>query len=114
MSYDVRLKDAETGETLDAGEVFQEGGTQAVGGTSECDLNITYNYAEVFGGLVSDLDGEPANGTLPRLREFVAKWGHLRPYERDYWAPTPGNAVAAIKRLLMFAERHPNGIWEVR
>lgn len=114
MSYSVRLQAAESGETLELDEPFMEGGTYAIGGTTECNLNITYNYAEVFGSLVRDLNGKTAAETTPALREFCELWKGRRPYETDYWAPTPGNALKAVVRLLSFAERHPSGVWEVR
>ena len=112
MSYNVSLCDA-TGPVLDAPEPFTEGGTYAIGGTSACELNITYNYAEIFGRLVRELNGKTAAETTPALREFCERWKGARPYESDYWAPTPGNALKAIARLLVFAERHPAGVWEV-
>ena len=112
MSYDVYLTD-ESGNTLSFSENFSEGGTQAVGGVSECWLSITYNYSEVYGSLVRDLDGKKAKETIQALKKIVKKWKHAKPYKRDYWAPTPGNAVMAIKRLVSFAEEHPEGIWIV-
>lgn len=46
MSYDIRLTDRVTGETLEATAPHQiRGGTYAVGGTTELWLNVTYNYA---------------------------------------------------------------------
>ena len=112
MSYDVSLCD-DTGAVLDfPGEPFKEGGTYSVGGTAACELNITYNYAEVFGSLVRDLHGKTAAETRDGLESFVAQWPNVRPFA-DYWAPTPGNAVAAVKRLLAFAVAHPLGVWDV-
>lgn len=112
MSYDVDLCDKE-GQLLPYTETFQEGGTQIIGGHSNCSLNITFNYAEVFGGLVRDLNGKVAKDTLAELKAFSEKWKHAMPYERDYWAPTPGNAKKAIDRLISFAELHPEGVWSV-
>lgn len=112
MSYDVELMGPD-GTVLPFGTVFAEGGTQRVGGTDRCELNITYNYAEVFGGLVRELNGKRASDTIDDLRAFVARWPNARPYERDYWAPTPGNAKVAIERLITFADRHPDGVWHV-
>jgi len=111
MSYDVELKDAD-GNILFMDESFEESGTYAMGGTTECTLNITYNYSEVYGTLVKDLHGQYGIDSLKSLKEFVDRWPHAKPYD-DYWAPTPGNAVKAIKRLVSFAEKHPNGVWHV-
>lgn len=113
MSYDVDLIDPDTLEVLPFSEQFEEGGTYAIGGVAECSLNITYNYAEVFGPLVRNLDGKTATETLPALTEFCQVWEGREPYERDYWAPTPGNALKAIARLVTFATAHPNGVWRV-
>lgn len=113
MSYDVSLCDPVTGKTLESPERFEEGGTYPLGGTTECSLNITYNYSEVFGPLVSDLHSKTAAETVGGLRGFVAAWPDTRPYERDYWAPTPGNARVAVERLITFADTHPNGVWSV-
>lgn len=113
MSYDVELVDPVTGQPLPSPEHFEEGGTRAFGGANLCELNVTYNYAEVYGGLVRDLNGRPAVDTIPELEEFCDLWKYARPYERDYWAPTPGNACAAIARLLSFARAHPDGVWMV-
>ena len=112
MSWDVKLNNDE-GITLSINEFFQEGGTQQIGGTNFCELNITYNYAQVFGSLVKELHGCKAKDTLQDLKKFVNKWSHAHPYERDYWAPTPGNAKRAIERLIVFAEAHPGGTWHV-
>lgn len=112
MSYDVDLVDA-NGDVLPCREHFEEGGTRVLGGISECSLNITYNYSEVFGPLVRGLHGCLAERTVADLMEFVAQWPNTKPYERDYWAPTPGNAVAAIQRLLVFAQEHPTGTWRI-
>ena len=47
MSWSVFIKNDE-GETLYSVNHIQYGGTQVVGGTNECDLNITYNYSKLF------------------------------------------------------------------
>lgn len=49
MSYDVELRDALTGKTLQTDiPHFMRGGTYAVGGTHELWLNITFNYGPLF------------------------------------------------------------------
>lgn len=49
MSYDIRLKDPVTQETLQLEDVHQmKGGMYALGGTKEAWLNITYNYADWY------------------------------------------------------------------
>ena len=111
MSYDVDLCDA-SGKVLPLSERFEEGGTYAIGGTVMCELNITYNYYQVFGTLVRDLDGKSVADTVAGLREFAHKHAGELP-DDDYWKPTAGNARVAIRRLLSFANEQPHGIWRV-
>ena len=113
MSYDVALLDPVTKDVLMSPEHVQGGGTYPMGGRYECQFNITYNYADVFGSLVRELDEQTAEDTLPRLEAFVASWPNVHPYIRDYWAPTPGNAKAAVEQLIVFAKAHPQGVWSV-
>lgn len=113
MSYDIYLNGAD-GEPLMMDEAFTEGGTYALGGTRDCELNVTYNYSSVYRLVdfsVRDLHGLTGAETSVFLRALVEKLG-TSTYE-DYWAPTPGNAGAALARLLSFAEAHPEGVWEV-
>jgi hypothetical protein len=110
MSYDITLTNAGPVER------FQESGTQAVGGTTEPELNVTYNYAEVFSLFdwsINDLHGKRAADTTEKLEEIHRKLSVYRPYEKDYWAPTPGNCFKVINRLLLWARQYPNGIWSV-
>lgn len=113
MSYDVDLLDnLSSRKVLKMPEKFEDGGTYAIGGTNDCSLNITFNYIEVFGSLVDDLHLKFAKDTLPALRAFCDQYKRAEPW-KDYWAPTPGNARAAIMRLISFAEQHPTGVWMV-
>ena len=111
MSYDVSLHDGE-GAICQMAELVPAGGTYSLDGSKDCEFNITYNYSEVFGGLVRELHGRKASDTLDLLRDFVASHPNAKPY-RDYWAPTIGNAVAAIKVLVSFAEAHPDATWRI-
>ena len=108
MSYDVSL--------IGAGKVerIQEGGTQVVGGTDEPELNITYNYAEVYSLFdfnINDLNGRRAALFIEKMEQIVAKCGTKR-FE-NYWAPTPGNAGFALSILLGWAKQYPDATWEV-
>ena len=112
MSYDISLHDAE-GKIVEV-ERHTEGGTIVVGGTTSADMNVTYNYGEVyhlFGFSLKDLGGQKASDTIARLRELVDKLG-TRTFE-NYWAPTPGNAGHALFILLKWAEQHPDSVWQV-
>jgi hypothetical protein len=92
-----------------------EGGTITLGGSSIAEVNITYNYAEVFGLFqfsVRDLNGKTgleSQAELTRLAGILQD----RPYKADYWAPTPGNAGHVIHVLLAWAKQHPNATWIV-
>ena len=49
MSYDLRLKDPVSKETIKIEEPHHmHGGTYAIGGTNELSLNITYNYSKYY------------------------------------------------------------------
>ena len=49
MSYDINLCDPVTHDVLELGDPHDmRGGNYCVGGTIECWLNITYNYAPIF------------------------------------------------------------------
>lgn len=116
MSYWVSLHETNDPESpIVEVDPHQEGGTYAIGGSNEADLNITYNYSEVyhlFQFSIKDLDGQKAETMISKLRELVLKLG-TKKYERDYWAPTPGNAGAALETLLDWAIRHPNAYFKV-
>ena len=62
-------------------ERFQDGGTQPVGGTTEAEINITYNYSRFYyefldrdAGLMW-LDGKTAGEAFPRLVNAVSQLG---------------------------------------
>lgn len=97
-------------------ELFQDGGTQLMGGSTQAELNVTYNYSEVYSifdfHLHDSLHGKRAGDTVAKMEEIIKKCG-TRGF-KDYWAPTPGNAAAALLRLVAWAKQYPDGIWEVR
>ncbi len=119
MSHSIHLQDAKTHETLHMDESFEDGGTYVVGGSDECSLNVTYNYGrhyvDVFpdegltNGRISWLYGKTGAETTDVLRAGITLLGAQR--DADYWAATPGNAGAALARLLSFAAAHPEGVW---
>lgn len=119
MSYWISLMDGAGGEAVPC-EVpsFAEGGTYAVGGTTEASLNVTYNYGECwrlvpgFEGFREQFDGKRAGETLDWLQAAVDVLGD-RPYKPDYWAPTPGNAGHAAAILLGWARQYPDAVWRV-
>lgn len=113
MSHWVRLNDA-NGDCVRV-EHHREGGTYAMCGTDEAELNVTYNYGahihtHIEGGLRS-LNGKRAGDWVKPLRAAVAALGTDR--DENYWAPTEGNAGYALSILLSWAEVHPDAIFEV-
>lgn len=118
MSYDVSLKDARTGETVELPIAHDiRGGTYQVGGTSRAWLNVTYNYCGILrsvlpeGGLY-ELQGKTVEETIPLLKEAIEK---LAPDdEEDYWKETSGNVRKALEGLLKLALASPiDSIWTV-
>ena len=117
MSYDIRLKDPITKETLELDTPHQmRGGTYAMGGTEQCWLNITYNYAKfwekAFGekGHIRGIYGKSAVDTIPILEKAISNLGD--DVDDNYWKPTEGNVKAALIQLLALAKLRPDGIWE--
>lgn len=109
MSWDVALHDKDD-NLLNSAKTIQEGGTQVLGGTDECHLNVTYNYSPLFP--FGTLNKMLAGTSLPLLDAFIAQYGNCLQYP-DYWAPTPGNVVYAVKILHGWAVEHPDGVWNV-
>lgn len=128
MSWWVSLED-EDGTVRVANH--REGGVYALGGMSEAELNVTYNYGEHFweawpedlderdkkvgGGVVGTLglmlDGRTAMETSSMLHAAVAELGDNP--SGDYWEATPGNAGHALAVLMDWAEHHPHAVWRV-
>lgn len=108
MSYDVSLEGAGPVKRI------SEGGTQVLGGSTEAELNITYNYSEVYNLLgfnISQLNGQKAGDWIPELDALVSRLGTKQ--FTDYWAPTPGNAGYALSILLEWAKQYPDAIFRV-
>jgi len=116
MSYDVSLHGAD-GEVVEV-DHFTEGGTYRVGGSTEAELNITYNYGRVYGEVIPGysslrelLDGKRADEVTPMLEKAVAELGTEQ--DPDYWKPTRGNAGHALSILLRWAQQYPNAVFSV-
>jgi len=93
-------------------EPFEEGGTYCMGGSTEADLNITYNYSKCYAPLgfsIKDLHDKTAIEMIPKLEELVEKLGTKQ--DKDYWKPTNGNAGFALSILLKWAKQYPKGKW---
>lgn len=115
MSYWVHLED-KLGDMVTVSP-FEDGGTHQIGGTDQAELNVTYNYSEVyrmFKFSLRDLDGKRAKDTIAELDRVADGIGRdATPYSRDYWSPTPGNALQPILRFLAWAKQYPDAYWRV-
>ena len=115
MSYDLGLRDAVTGETLELESPHHmRGGTYAIGGSATAEINITYNYGKHFGrvlgeGGIRSLYGKSGAETIPMLEAAIAQLGD--DVDADYWASTEGNAKRALLQCLALARMRPDGVW---
>lgn len=118
MSYDIRLCDPVTSETLELENPhFMTGGTYAMNGTTEMWLNVTYNYApfyykpEVFGEKgIRSIYGLTGAESIPVLEKAIQNLGNDT--DPDYWKATEGNAKRPLYQLLAMAKMRPDGVWE--
>ena len=132
MSYDIRLKDSVTEETLQLDEPHQmKGGTYCVNGEPEAHLNITYNYGEIlrrvfgdgevelsdwgklFGGGktgIRRLYGMSGSDSIPILENAISQLSD--DINDNYWAATEGNVKSALNYTLALAKMCPDGIWD--
>lgn len=116
MSYDISLVDPITRKVICADSNHHiRGGTYALGGTDKLWLNITWNYGPHFRRVLGEegirsICGTTGAESLPILRAAAGKLA--AGMDHDYWAPTEGNARAAIEGLIALAEIAPHGIWE--
>lgn len=116
MSYDIRLTDRVTGETLEAASPHQvRGGTYCINGTPELWLNVTYNYAPHYYRTLGEegvrsIYGRTGAESIPMLEAAIAALGD--DVSDNYWEPTEGNAKKALCGLLAFAQMRPDGVWK--
>ena len=114
MSYSVSMKNED-------GSICQvpshtEGGNIVLGGTTDANMNITYNYSWFYYRCLDKdkglrwLYGKSGHEVTHRVSKAVQELGTNK-YAKDYWADTPGNAGAALKVLLDWAVMNPNGVF---
>ena len=114
MSWWVSLE--ESGKPVEVSR-HEEGGTYALGGTTEADLSITYNYSPYFYKYLNVDKGlrflheKQAVDTVKALAYATFKLGAVR--DDDYWKATPGNAGYALSILLQWAMDNPTAIFRV-
>lgn len=116
MSYDIRLKDPVTNETLTTkAKHLMTGGTYAEGGTKELWLNITYNYSKYYYRIFGDegiryIYEMTGAQSIPLLKAGI---NMLKDdVSNDYWEATEGNAKRALYQLLEMAQLRSDGIWD--
>ncbi len=107
MSWDIYLRDEE-GRSVTV-ERHQEGGTYALGGITEAELNVTYNYGKHF--RFPCLDGLTGAEAGAILHEAIWRLGKDR--DPDYWKPTEGNVRHACEILFAWANQNPTAKFEV-
>jgi hypothetical protein len=117
MSYDVYLNDPVTNEAIHVENAhFMQGGTHAVGGTTELWLNITFNYGKHYYNVIGEngiwtLNGMSGLDSIPILKSAISKLKD--DVSEDYWEATEGNAKRPLIQLLAMAQMRPDGIWGV-
>ena len=82
---------------------------------NEANMVVTYNYSNVYAIIhlhLRHFDGVLARDTIDLLKYGVNKLG-VKTWDRDYYAPTPGNAGFALSLMLSWAELYPDAVWEI-
>ena len=128
MSFDVVLQyskeDGSSGDTCVSQQKRIAGGTYVMGGTNDCELNITYNYSVHYHEIFPIAYAQKGNGqvamettglrwltdktgaeAIPILESCVERLGTKR--SEDYWKATMGNAGYALSILLEWAREFP-------
>jgi len=112
MSYDLGLYYKDIPAEVD---IHEEGGTYAIGGIPDAELNVTYNYSKFYYEHLDEKDGlrwlygKKGSETIERLKKAVKVLGVRR--SDDYWKATRGNAGYALSILLKWAKQHPEAVW---
>ena len=116
MSYDIYLNDPVTKECIELEEKHDlRGGTYAIGGTTQCHLNLTYNYGKHYYKHLGEkgirsIYGMTGAESIPILKAAAAKLSD--DVDEDYWKPTEGNAKRALLQLVALAQLRPDGVWD--
>ena len=118
MSYDIRLTDPVTHETLHTDEPhMMAGGNYVVGGTTELWLNVTYNYGKFYrrpdvlgGDGIRAIYGMTGAESIPVLERAASALGNE--VSDDYWDAVEGNAKRPLLQLAAMARMRPDGVWD--
>lgn len=96
---------------------FVAGGTYPIGGTDEAELNITYNYSELYYRYLDKENGlqwlhqRKAKDCIEKLEKAVKELGTEQ--DENYWTASKGNAGYALNILLKWARQYPEAKFEV-
>ena len=113
MGYYIQLTD-KSGDPVQVTQ-HKSGSTYLNGGTTEAEINITYNYAKYFKETIDKDNGirwiynKTGEMCIPRLHSAVRELGTVT--DEDYWSATPGNVGHILSILLAWAKLHPNAIF---
>lgn len=116
MSYDIRLLDPVTRETVEVeAPHLMQGGTYALGGTTELWLNVTYNYGKYYRRVMGEegirtIYGMTGAESIPILEAAAARLGD--DVSDDYWEATEGNAKRPLLQLAAMARMRTDGVWD--
>lgn len=116
MSYDINLCDPVTHDVLELDDThYMRGGTYAMGGTTSCTLNITYNYGPAFRKVLGEkgirtIYGMTGAESIPVLEAAAARLADDA--TGNYWDATEGNVKRALLQLAALAKLRPDGIWD--
>lgn len=113
MSYDMALMRDGGICTYDA-PVERRQGTYQVGGSTQAEINITYNYSKIFrrefgdGGL-SRLEGVSGKDSVVLLDAVISRLKDDA--HEDYWQATEGNARVCLMEMRAMARDFPDAVW---
>lgn len=109
MGYDMKLI-GEDGEIAQV-DRHSEGGVHPIGGTTNAEISITYNYSKFFYDVIDKERGirciydRPAGECIKKLVDAIHVLGVYK--DEDYWSATPGNAGHILGILAVWAKQHP-------
>lgn len=116
MGYAICLCDPVTKETLNVDAVHHiRGSNYVLGGTTECYLSVTYNYADHFYRVmgkkgIRTIYGMTGAESIPVLKKAISELKD--DVSSNYWDGTEGNAKKALYGLLALAQMRPDGVWD--
>ncbi|WP_270497224.1 hypothetical protein [Collinsella tanakaei] len=116
MSYDINLCDPVTHDVLELDDPHDmRGGTYAMGGTTLCTLNVTYNYGAIFRRELGErgirtIYGMTGAESIPVLEAAASRLADDA--TGNYWDATEGNAKRALLQLAALAKLRPDGVWD--